>query len=163
RVPLVRGRLFDDRDAPDAPHVAVISASLAKVKWPNEDPIGKVIQFGNMDGNLTPFTIVGIVGDVRERGLAYQPQPTFYAFYRQPPVRAGSMNIVMHVNRDPAAVIAAAGRAVHDLRPDIPPRLRTVESVVSGSIADRRFLLLLVGVFGSAALLLAALGVYGVI
>lgn len=64
RIPLVRRRLFDDRDAPDAPHVAVISRSLAEKRWPGEDVIGKVIEFGNMDGDLRPFTIVGVVGDV---------------------------------------------------------------------------------------------------
>src|SRR5205807_1140362 len=63
-IPLIRGRLFDERDAPGAPHVAVISASLARRRWPGEDPLGKLIQFGNMDGDLRPFTIVGVVGDV---------------------------------------------------------------------------------------------------
>src|SRR5437667_355084 len=61
-IPLIRGRLFDERDVPSAPHVAVISASLARTRWPGEDPLGKLIQFGNMDGDLRPFTIVGIVG-----------------------------------------------------------------------------------------------------
>jgi predicted permease len=162
-VPLLRGRLFDDRDAPDAPHVALISASLAKARWPTEDPIGKVIQFGNMDGDLRPFTIVGVVGDVREASLATPPAPTFYAFYRQRPRRAGALNIVIQGPGRPDAIIAAARRAVHELRPDVPPRLRTIEAVVSGSVADRRFVLVLIGVFGGAALLLATLGVYSVI
>ncbi|HVE78593.1 MAG TPA: ADOP family duplicated permease, partial [Gemmatimonadaceae bacterium] len=87
-IPLVRGRLFDDRDAPDAPHAALISQTLARTRWPNEDPVGKVIQFGNMDGDLTPFTIVGIVGDVREASLAAEPRPVFYANVRQRARRA---------------------------------------------------------------------------
>ncbi len=83
RIPLVRGRLFDERDGPDAPHVAVISESLAATKWPDQDPIGRFIQFGNMDGDLRGFRIVGIVGDVREVSPEAVPAPTFYAFYRQ--------------------------------------------------------------------------------
>jgi putative ABC transport system permease protein len=162
-IPLVRGRLFDDRDAPDAPHVALISASLARSRWPAEAPIGKVIQFGNMDGDLRPFTIVGVVGDVREASLAATPAPTFYAVYRQRPRRASALDIVIQGPGRPQALITAARRVVHDLRPDVPPRFRTVEAVVSSSVADRRFVLVLLGVFGGAALLLATLGVYSVI
>jgi predicted permease len=162
-IPLVRGRLFDDRDAPDAPHVAVISASLAKARWPNEDPLGKIIQFGNMDGDLRPFTIVGIVGDVRERSLAAEPRPTFYANYRQRPRTTATMNIVLTGSGDVAPVTATARRMVRDLRPDVPPRFRSIETVVADSVADRRFVLLLIAVFGGVALVLATLGVYGVI
>ena len=163
RIPLVRGRLFDERDAPDAPHAAVISKSLAETRWPNEDPIGKVIQFGNMDGDLSPFTIVGIVGDVREASLEARPSPTFYASYRQRPRPAGDFNFVIAGSSTAAAVTAAARQAVRELAPDVPPRFRTVEEVFSQSVADRRFMLLLLGVFGAVALLLAALGVYSVI
>src|SRR5205823_3428987 len=88
-IPLVSGRFFDDRDAPNAPPAALINASLARKQWPNESPLGKIIQFGNMDGDLRPFTIVGVVGDIREGSLADAAQPTFYAYYRQRPRRAG--------------------------------------------------------------------------
>jgi putative ABC transport system permease protein len=162
-IPLVRGRLFDERDTPQSPHVAVISESLAASRWPNEDPLGKVIQFGNMDGDLHPFTIVGVVGDVRESSLAVPPRPIFYAFYRQRPRVASTFNLVLQGNVGTASVIAAARRAMRELRPDVPPRFRTIETVVSSSVSDRRFTLLLIGVFGAAALLLATLGVYGVI
>jgi predicted permease len=162
-IPLIRGRLFDERDTRGSPHVAVISETLAKKRWPNEDPIGKVIQFGNMDGDLHPFTIVGVVGDVREESLATEPASMFYADYRQRPWVAYSFDIVMQGNVENASVIAAARRAVSELRPDVPPRFRTIETVVSTSVADRRFTLLLIGVFGASALLLATLGVYGVI
>jgi putative ABC transport system permease protein len=162
-IPVVRGRVFEDRDGPDAPHVGVISASLAKAKWPNEDPIGKIIQYGNMDGDLRPFTVIGVVGDVREASLADPPRPTFYAHHRQRPRGAGSFNFVIQSNASAAAIIPAARRVVAELRPDVPPRFRTIETVVSQSVADRRFVLLLVGVFGAAAMLLATLGVYSVI
>jgi predicted permease len=162
-IPLVKGRLFDERDTRESPHVAVISEALAKKRWPNEDPIGKVIQFGNMDGDLHPFTIVGVVGDVREESLATEPASMFYADYRQRPWVAHTFDMVMQGNVENASVIAAARRAVRELRPDVPPRFRTIETVVSTSVADRRFTLLLIGVFGASALLLATLGVYGVI
>ena len=162
-IPLVKGRLFDERDTRGSPHVALISESLAKKRWPGEDPLGKVIQFGNMDGDLHPFTIVGVVGDVREEGLATDPLPTFYADYRQRPWVANGFNLVMQGDVESASAIAAARRAVSELRPDVPPRFRTIETVISTSVADRRFTLLLIGVFGASALLLATLGVYSVI
>ncbi|HYC52349.1 MAG TPA: ABC transporter permease [Gemmatimonadaceae bacterium] len=158
-----RGRLFEERDVESAPHVAVISASLAKTRWPDENPIGKVIQFGNMDGNLTPFTIVGVVGDVRESSLASPPRPTFYASYRQRNRGTWRFNFVLSTAQDPTTIVNAARRVVRDVRPDMPPRIRTMETLVSASVADRRFILTLVGVFGAAALVLAALGIYSVI
>jgi hypothetical protein len=160
-IPRVSGRLFEDRDGPDAPHVAVISASLAKTKWPNENPVGKFIEFGNMDGDLREFTIVGVVADVREASLAATPRPTFYALYRQRPRLAPI--IVIAVTGDPTPVMASARHIVRDVRPDVAPRIRTMESIVSRSVADRRFALLLIGVFAGVALAVAALGVYSVI
>ena len=82
-IPLVRGRLFEESDGPDAPHVAVISESLARAKWPDQDPIGRFIQFGNMDGDLRGFRVIGVVGDVRELSPESVPSSTFYAHYRQ--------------------------------------------------------------------------------
>ena len=162
-IPIERGRSFEDRDGPDAPHVAVISGSLAKAEFPDEDPIGKIIQYGNMDGDMHPFTVVGVVGDVREASLADRPRPTFYAHYRQRPRAAWGFNFVIQGDAPPAAIIPAARRVVAELRPDVSPRFRTIETVVSDSVADRRFILVLVGVFGGAAMLLATLGVYSVI
>jgi putative ABC transport system permease protein len=162
-IPLLRGRQFDSRDTPDAAHAALVSASLVKAKWPNEDPIGKIIEYGNMDGDLRPFTIVGVVGDVRDQSLAVDPQPTFYAYMPQRSGARNSFHVVMQTTGDPTAVIASARRIAHEMRPDVPPVLRTIESVIADSVADRRFVLTLVGVFGIAALVLASLGVYSVI
>ncbi|HMC55989.1 MAG TPA: ABC transporter permease, partial [Gemmatimonadaceae bacterium] len=161
-VPLVKGRVFDERDVVTSPHVAVVSASLAKKRWPDRDPIGAVIEFGNMDGDVTPLTIVGIVGDVHEANLEQEPRPTLYASYRQRPRTAWRFNFVM-ATRDPVGTMNAARRIIRQLRPDLPPRIRTIDTIVSGSVADRRFVLSLVSVLGVIALLLAALGVYSVI
>jgi hypothetical protein len=162
-IPVLSGRAFDDRDTHDAPNVALISKSLADLKWPGRDPIGQTIQYGNMDGDLRPFTIIGVVGDVREANLAADPRPTFYADYRQRPVHAGEFNIVLDTPGDPTPVMAAARAIARKVAPDVPPRVRTIENIVSTSLADRRFTLVLVAAFGTAALLLATLGIYGVV
>ncbi len=162
-IPVLRGRAFGSGDTQDAPHVGVISASLARAKWPNEDPIGKIIQYGNMDGDLRPFTVVGVVGDVRDQSLAIEPEPTFYAYLPQRTRAAQSLHVVMQTAGDPTPVLAPARAIVRGLRPDVPPVVRTMETVVATSVADRRFVLLLVAVFGGAALLLATLGVYSVV
>ena len=107
-IPLLRGRLFDDHDSMDAPHVALISESLARQKWPNEDPIGHTIEFGNMDGDLRLLTIVGVVGDVRERTLEKPPRPTIYVNYRQRPQATYQFSAVVRTAGDPASVITSA-------------------------------------------------------
>lgn len=161
-IPLIRGRLFDERDAPGAPHVAVISKALADQRWPNEDPIGKVLQFGNMDGDLTPMTIVGIVGDVREYGLEDSHARIVYANSRQRPRTAGTFTVVMAGSGDPAMITSMARTAVREMRPDLPPSFMTIEERLSRSLAPRRFSLFLLGAFGVSALILSLMGIYGV-
>ncbi|MEP6779775.1 MAG: FtsX-like permease family protein, partial [Gemmatimonadaceae bacterium] len=162
-IPVMKGRAFRDGDTPQSQHVAVISASLAKTKWPHEDPIGKLIQYGNMDGDLRPYTIVGIVGDVRDANLATEPTATFYAYLPQRIQAASNLHIVMQTTGNTTPIMNAARAIVHELRPDVPPVIRTMETVVATSVADRKFVLLLVAVFGGAALLLATLGIYSVV
>ncbi len=161
-IPLLKGRLFDGRDGPESPHAALISASLARQKWPNEDPLGKQVEFGNMDGDLRLFTIVGVVGDVREAGLDTEPRPTLYGDYRQRPGKTVAFTYVMRAEGDAAALAASARRVVTELDPEVPPRVRTLEAVRAASVADRRLTLGLLGSFGASALLLAGLGLYGV-
>jgi predicted permease len=162
-IPLLRGRFFDERDEPSATHVALISQSLAETRWPAEDAIGKWIEFGNMDGDFTPFMVVGIVGDVRERALGGDPRPTFYGHARQRPTRTLEYHVVMRAEGDPSTLTVPAGAIVRELRSDVPVRFRTVEQIVSSSVSDRRFVLLLLGFFAATALLLAVTGIYGVI
>jgi ABC-type antimicrobial peptide transport system permease subunit len=104
-----------------------------------------------------------VVGDVREQSLASEPTPTFYAYFQQRPNSANTLHIVLQTVGDPTTVISSARAVTRQLRPDVSPVLRTMETVVSTSVADRRFVLMLVGVFGAAALALATLGVYSVI
>ncbi len=159
-IPLVRGRLFDDRDAPNAPHVAVISESLARTRWPNSDPIGATVEFGNMDGDVTPLTIVGVVGDTRELGVEQPPRPTLYVnLIQRPP---SSATVIMRSAGDTGAITNAARGILREVAPDVPPRFRTFEQIYSASLGARRFNLTLVAVFAGTALVLAVAGIYGV-
>ena len=162
-IPLLRGRLFDDRDAMDAPHVAVVSESLAREKWPNQDPLGHTIEFGNMDGDPRLLTIIGVVGDVREQSLEAPPRPTIYVNYRQRPQATNHFTAVVRTASDPAAVMAAAQRIVRELDPDVPPSTGSFTRIFAASLNTRRFNLILFGLFAGTALLLAIAGIYGVL
>ncbi|HEY2236198.1 MAG TPA: ABC transporter permease [Candidatus Angelobacter sp.] len=162
-IPLLRGRLFDDRDTMDAPHVALISQSLAREKWPNQDPIGRSIEFGNIDGDLRLLTVIGVVGDVREASLEKPPRPTIYVNYRQRPQATYQFSAVVRTAGDPASVIASARKIVRDLDPDVPPSTSSFTAIFAASTGGRRFNLVLFGIFAGTALLLAVAGIYGVL
>lgn len=159
-IPLLRGRLFDEHDGPDSPHVALISASLASHRWPGRDPIGQTIEVGGMDGDLRLATIVGIVGDVREYGLDAPPRPTVYVDLLQRPRSA--ITITMLSDADEGLVTSAARGILHELNPEIPPTFRTFSQIYSASLGSRRFNLILIAFFAIIALLLATIGVFGV-
>ena len=163
-IRLIRGRMFGDQDNWNSQQVAVISQSLARQRWPNQDPVGQVIDFGNMDGNLKPLTVVGIVSDVRARGLDLPPGPIIYVDYRQRGMKPNSSPTIVMRSAAPVGEIVSAARGIfHDLAPDVPVKFSTFADEMGGWLADRRFLLLLVGLFAAAALALAAVGIYGVV
>ena len=163
-IPLIRGRMFGKQDDINSPNVAVISQALARQRWPNQDPIGQIIDFGNMDGNLRPLTIVGIVGDVRAKGLDFPPSSIIYVDYRQRGMSANSSPTILMRSAAPTGEIVPTVRDVfRDLAPDVPVRFSTFQDEIGGWLADRRFLLLLVGLFAALALILAAVGIYGVV
>jgi predicted permease len=159
-IPLIRGRIFDERDGANSPHVAVISESLARDRWPNQDPIGHTIEFGNMDGDLRLLTIVGIVGDTHEYGLDSPPRPTVYVDLFQRPRPA--ITLTMLSDADTGSVASAARGILQDLNPEIPARFRTFSQVYSASLGSRRFNVVLIGFFGITTLMLATAGVFGV-
>src|SRR5690606_1667839 len=158
-IPVLRGRGFERSDGPDAERVAVVSRSLAERLWPGEDPLGKLVQF-DLGGDLRPARIVGVVADIRDLGLDQEPRPTFYGPYRQ---RARSLTVFEIVMRTtaPARVVPAARDIVQSMRTDIVPQFRTAEEAHAAQLAPRRFNLVLLGVFGVTALLLALAGIYG--
>jgi ABC-type antimicrobial peptide transport system permease subunit len=156
--------MFGDQDVENSPHVAIVSESLARRRWPGEDPLGKIIEFGNMDGNLKPLTIVGIAGDVRAAGLDLPPSSVVYVNYRQRGLNPNAAPTILVRSAAPVGNVVSSARAVfHDLVPDAPVKFSTFEAEMGGWLADRRFLLLLVGAFAAAALTLAAVGIYGVV
>lgn len=157
---LIRGRVFEPSDGPDAPHVAVISESLARARWPGQDPLGRFVQFGNMDGDLRGFRIVGIVSDVREGSPESAPGPLFYACSRQ---RMASQFTLVIRSDAGAGLAPAVRRIVHEVDAELPLRVRTAEEAFDRAVAGRRLGLALMTVFSSAALVLAALGIYGLL
>ena len=159
---LLRGRLLADSDGPNTQQVALISEALARQYWPNEDPLGKHIQYGNMDGDLRLLQVVGVVSDVREFGLDAKARPTVYAHYLQRPRQAWSFTIVTRTAGDAKALIPVLQATLQSLNRDVPAKFRTLAQVFSSSLDNRRFSLVLFGVFAVVALLLAALGIYGV-
>jgi ABC-type antimicrobial peptide transport system permease subunit len=160
-IPIARGRIFDRSDQPNSPHAALISESLARKYWPNENPIGQTIQFGNMDGDLRLLHVVGVVGDVHDRGVDAAASPTVYAnvFQRRPP---SDLSVVVRANVAPAALVPAMRQVVHSLDSELPVKFETLDQVFSSSLDQRRFSLVLFGFFAGVALLLAAMGIYGV-
>ena len=160
-IPLIRGRIFDERDGANAPHVAVISESLARDRWPNQDPIGHTIEFGNMDGDLRLLTIVGIVGDTHEYGLDAPPRPTVYVNLFQRPRAAITVTMLSDADTQMVAADGARNPAATSI-PKIPARFRTFSQIYSASLGSRRFNVILIGFFGITALLLAIAGVFGV-
>jgi putative ABC transport system permease protein len=159
-IPLIRGRVFDEHDGANAPHVAVISESLAEDRWPGQDPIGHTIEFGNMDGDLRLLTIVGIVGDTHEYGLDQPPRPTVYVNLIQRP--RAVMTVAMLGDTDTRSISAAAREILRDLDPEIPASFKSFQQVYSASLGSRKFNVVLIGFFGITALLLATAGVFGV-
>jgi putative ABC transport system permease protein len=161
-IPLLRGRLFGSGDTVDAPHVALVSESLASKQWPGHDAIGRSIEFGGMDGDLRLLTVVGVVGDVRYTSLESQPRPVVYVNYRQRPMYNSDFTVVIRSSTDPAVTLAAARKIVTQLDPTLPPKTGTLTGVLAASLHTRRFNLILVGVFAVSALVLAMVGIYGV-
>jgi ABC-type antimicrobial peptide transport system permease subunit len=162
-IQLRRGRFFNDGDGPSASHVAVISEAVANQRWPNQDPVGHTIEFGNMDGDLRLLRVVGVVADVKQRNLERQPRPTIYVSYRQRPHGTSHFTAVVRTSQDPGSIQTAARKILADLDPNVPPRIKTFQQVFDASLTSRRFNLTMIGIFAAAALTLAMIGIYGVL
>jgi hypothetical protein len=154
---------LDEQDGPDAPNVALISQNLAREKWPNQNPVGQIIDYSNMDGILKPLTIVGVVGDVRAEGLDQPMTPMVYVDYRQRGLGNGSPAIVLRTALPAGAIVPSARAIFRQLDPNIPVQFSIFADDMAGWLAEKRFLLLLAGVFAGAALALAAVGIYGLV
>jgi putative ABC transport system permease protein len=160
---LVRGRDFSARDAPGAPGVAIINETMARSLWPGEDPLGKRIRV--RDGGPDPRQIVGVVRDVRQRDWAAAVIPEMYLAYLQNPSTGATVVVRAAAGAGALAAVAAeVQRQMWAVDPTLPAsRLEVMERVVSQAIGQPRFQLLLLNLFAAVALLLAAVGLYGVI
>lgn len=157
-VPLQAGREFTEADKAGAPNVVIVNQALAHRYWPNENPIGKHIVMGRQPAS----EVVGVAADVKNRGLALDPQVQLYFPFSQLPW--GNMNLLVRTAANPHAMVSAVRAQIAAIDSDQPVTgIQTVDELMDGSRAQPRFILLLLGVFSVAALVLAIIGIYGVL
>jgi predicted permease len=159
-IPLLRGRDFAKSDSYETQFVAIISQSLARKSFGNSDPIGKQIRCG-LDTDKW-MTIVGVVGDVRQDSPAQTPGPLLYMPLKQHPYRANEVQVVMHTDLPPMSLMETARKKVLATDPQIATKFTTMQAMVTESTATPRFRSWLVGGFAILGLILATLGIYGV-
>lgn len=162
-IPLLAGRLVTEQDVTNNTGAVVINEAMAKRFWPGEDPVGKRISTATANGQQTNWqTIVGVVGSVRHLGLDVEPRPeVYYHTNTNPPY--GPV-VVIRTTSDPQRLISLARAKVRELDSQVPiSNVNTMEQLVGQSVAQRRFGMLLVGIFAALALLLAVVGIYGVV
>lgn len=158
---LINGRYFEERDADTAPPVAIIDETMASTFWPNEDPVGKRIKFGGMESKAPWMTIIGVVRHVRYRTLEARSRVQLYYPEAQNP--DGSMGLAIRATDSPMSLAPVVERLVLGIDPQQPvDHVLTMEGVMADSLARRRLTLTLLGIFAGGAMLLAALGIYGV-
>ncbi|HET6850681.1 MAG TPA: ABC transporter permease [Pyrinomonadaceae bacterium] len=163
-IPMIKGRDFDDRDRHGATPVVIITESLARQFFPNEDPIGKRIKPGinTIEGEKTTMKeIIGVVSDVRNRSLDAEPKPAYYVPQTQVPF--DQMAMVVKTSGDPHSLVSAATKQVAALDQDVPVfAVKTMEEYLSASVAAPRFSTTLLSIFAAVALVLTVVGLYGV-
>ena len=161
-IPLLRGRYFSERDAEDAPGVAIVDEAMARKYWPNEDPVGRRISFEGGTANPKWREVVGVVGHVKHKGLEGESRAQYYVPHPQNP--GSSMFVVAQAEGDPSVLAGPVRDAIRSIDRDLPVySVTTMERMVADSLAERRFSMLLLGVFAAVALLLAVVGLYGVL
>jgi predicted permease len=163
-IPLERGRFFTDGDSTDAPLALIINQSMARRYWPNEDAVGKRITFEDKPKEKDWMTVVGIVGDVKDKPDSKAAEMAFWWPVLQSPVYVNAMSIVLRGSSDPAWLVNALREAVRQLDPTLAVAdVRLMDQIADASVSTPRFALFLVVLFGGLALTLAAIGMYGVI
>jgi putative ABC transport system permease protein len=157
-IPLLRGRTFGNQDQANTPGVLVVNKMMADKFWPNQDPLGKQVRFG--DGSQS--TIVGVVGDAKHYFIGEDQRPQIYAPYSQMPGLFATL--LMRTTVEPMSISEQVRQTVWKIDPDQPMwKIRTVEFLVDRSVADRKFLMTLMVIFAGLALVLTVIGLYGVI
>jgi putative ABC transport system permease protein len=162
-IRLNAGRAFSDADNASSPPVVIINEKMARSYFPNENAIGRRIQTGDYDPAGPWITIVGIVDDVKYTGLQEESEPTMYTPFLQH-LWWRSLYLAVRTDRDPLSAVAATREAVWAIDRDLPvSQVKTMAQVMSESVAEPRTYTLLLGLFGGVAMVLAAIGIYGVI
>jgi putative ABC transport system permease protein len=158
-VPLMEGRLFNERDAADAKGRVIINETMARKYWPGESPIGKRVQ---ISWDNVEDEVIGVVGDVKHAALDAAIRPmTYWPFARSP---YGTMTVTIRMAGDPTSIVNAVVALVRQRDPElVVANIKTMDEVVENSVAERRLTMMLLAIFAGAALLLAAVGIYGVI
>jgi putative ABC transport system permease protein len=161
-IPLIKGRYFTERDSADGPGVAIIDETMARKYWPDEDPVGRRISFEGTPENRRWREIVGVVGHVKHKSLEGESRVQYYIPHPQRP--APNMFLVVQAATEPASLTASVRAAVKTMDKDLPVyKVTTMERLVTDSMAQRRFAMVLFGIFAALALVLAAVGLFGVI
>jgi predicted permease len=161
-IPLLAGRFFNQHDVMSAPRVSVISQAMARLHFPNQDPLGKRLIFGFPPAGGAVREVVGVVGDVRDVALGQDPGPMMYVPYAQAPFWGA--NVVVKSTLSPSSVAAAIRQEVRKMDKDLPVTdVETMPDIMETSLAQPRFRTFLLGVFAVMALILAATGIFGVI
>ena len=161
-VPVIKGRLFDEHDNEKSSQVTIIDEKMARNYWPNSNPIGARIKFGSLNSENPWLTVVGVVGSVKQYDLESESRVTMYLPTAQ--AMGGTMYLVARTSIVPSSLAASITSEVRSLDPNIPIfDVKTMDQRLSESLARRRFAMLALGVFAGFALLLAIVGIYGLI
>jgi predicted permease len=161
-IPLLRGRHFDEQDAFHKPRVVIVDEHMAAQLWPGQDPIGQRVRLGDPANDALPWrTVVGVVGRVKQYGLDSLPRIALYVPQLQS--RSRALYVVVRSSADLGALAASVKREIQELDPELPLyRVRTMAEWVDQSLARPRFSMLLLALFAGVALVLATIGIYGV-
>ncbi len=162
-TPLLKGRFFSAADGPDSPLVAIINDAMARRLWPGLDPVGKRFKLGAADSGGPWFTVVGVVGDMRRQGLENEPIPQMFEPLAQNPSRLATLLVRTSMD-DPLKMVGTVQAAVRQVGKHVPLYgVTTLENRLGAFLTERRFQTLLLIVFSTVALLMAAIGIYGLI
>jgi putative ABC transport system permease protein len=165
RIPMLRGRRFSEADSENSQGVAIVSAEMARRFWPDRDPIGERIWFDGFHPKEQWLTVIGVAGDVRQAGLTEPVISQAYVCYSQLQIKpyVGSANLVLRSSIDPKSIIPALRKIVREVSPEAAIGFRPMEDLLAEATARQRFQMQVLGAFAALALILAAVGLYGVI
>src|SRR5205085_10266064 len=157
-IPLIKGRTSGNQDQANSPLAVIVNKFMADRYWPNQDPLGKQVKFS--DNSVG--TIIGVVGDAKQYWIEEAPRPQMYTAYSQQPGIFATA--VVRTSVEPMTLADPVRQAIWKIDPDQPMwKMRTVDFLVNRSVADRKFLLALMGIFAGLALILTMVGLYCVI